>query len=588
MRGPLRETIEAGVVLKLGDNVTTDDIIPGGSAILKYISNIPEFAKYTFCYTDPDFVRRARELGHSVIVGGENYGQGSSREHAAMLPMYLGTEAVLAKSYARIHKENLINYGILPLLFEDAADYEKLEQDDALVIERTREGVRGGRFLVRVPAEGLAIPARLEASDGVQEVCREGDTVTVEPGVAVSVNGHRFPVAPCPENLLRIVEHGGLIEDTKRRLAESFAPSLHRPLPLSERKRGAHTMAERLLMANAGVADCRPGDILTTRPDFFMIRDVYTPYVLDTLHRMGATALADPDRVAVMYDHCMPTAVAKNDSVHYRAGLALGEEYGIHKHHIGEGICHTIMHEARYARPGQIATATDSHTTTYGGAGCFCTGIGTAEMCAALITGELWFKVPEAIKVVLNGHLPDGVLSKDAILKLLGEIRADGGQYKSLEFVGPAVRDMSMAARFTIANMALEAGTKCGLFECDETTAAYYEMPLEEIDWVKAGPDDRYEKVLTYDLSALEPQIACPRGVDDVHPISEVLGTPVDEVYLGSCTNGDLEDLAIAARYLKGSMWRRSCASSSRPPPTGSTRRPSGWAISAPLSRPAR
>lgn len=210
------------------------------------------------------------------------------------------------------------------------------------------------------------------------------------------------------------------------------------------------------------------------------------------------------------------------------------------------------MHEARYARPGQIATATDSHTTTYGGAGCFCTGIGTAEMCAALITGELWFKVPEAIKVVLNGHLPDGVLSKDAILKLLGEIRADGGQYKSLEFVGPAVRDMSMAARFTIANMALEAGAKCGLFECDETTAAYYEMPLEEIDWVKAGPDDRYEKVLTYDLSALEPQIACPRGVDDVHPISEVLGTPVDEVYLGSCTNGDLEDLAIAARYLKG------------------------------------
>ena len=142
------------------------------------------------------------------------------------------------------------------------------------------------------------------------------------------------------------------------------------------------------------------------------------------------------------------------------------------------------MHEAKYAKPGEIATATDSHTTTYGGAGNFCSGIGTAEMAAALITGELWFKVPEAIKIVLNGHLRDGVMSKDVILRILGDIKADGGQYKSLEFTGPAAHEMSMEQRFTVANMALEAGAKCGLFEADEKTAEYYGMPLEDIDWV--------------------------------------------------------------------------------------------------------
>ena len=174
MRGPVRETIDAGIVLKLGDNITTDDIIPAGASILKYISNIPEFAKYTFCYTDPDFVDRARRMGHSVIVGGENYGQGSSREHAAMLPMCLGVEVVIAKSYARIHKENLFNYGILPLIFEDPADYEKLQQGDRQVLENVPEGIRAGRLTVTVPERGLTLTAVLEASDYDKNLLLEG------------------------------------------------------------------------------------------------------------------------------------------------------------------------------------------------------------------------------------------------------------------------------------------------------------------------------------------------------------------------------------------------------------------------------
>lgn len=174
MRGPARGTIDAGVVLKLGDNVTTDDIIPGGSAILKYISNIPEFAKYIFCYTDPDFVRRAKELGHSIIVGGSNYGQGSSREHAAMLPMYLGVEAVLAKSFARIHKENLINYGLLPLQFEREDDYDQIQQGDQIMLDNVRESIQSGCFTVRVPARNISFPAVLRVSEQDKVLLLEG------------------------------------------------------------------------------------------------------------------------------------------------------------------------------------------------------------------------------------------------------------------------------------------------------------------------------------------------------------------------------------------------------------------------------
>ena len=245
-----------------------------------------------------------------------------------------------------------------------------------------------------------------------------------------------------------------------------------------------YTLVEKILMKNAGVDHVSVGDIVITRPDMFMVHDIYTCYLVDALKNMETEELDDPSKVTIIFDHCMPTAVAKNDSAHYDAGIYLTEKYGLDrsKIHIGEGICHSIMHEKRYAKPGQIATATDSHTTTYGGAGCFCTGIGTTEMAAALTTGELWFKVPEAIKIVLKGHLKPGVTSKDVILKILGDIRSDGGQYKSLEFVGPAIKDLCMDARFTVSNMALEAGAKCALFPADERTAEYYDMDYSEIE----------------------------------------------------------------------------------------------------------
>lgn len=176
-RGPLADSLKATVVIKLGDNITTDDIIPAGSNILKYIANTPKFAEYTFCYTDPTFVERTRRLKSSVIVGGENYGQGSSREHAALLPMILGVEAVIAKSYARIHKENLFNYGILPLVFKNKEDYERISRDDVLAINDMYAQVDKGEVKVKVINKNIEIDAVLVASDYDKRVLKEGGAV---------------------------------------------------------------------------------------------------------------------------------------------------------------------------------------------------------------------------------------------------------------------------------------------------------------------------------------------------------------------------------------------------------------------------
>ncbi|MFR4121301.1 MAG: aconitase/3-isopropylmalate dehydratase large subunit family protein [Clostridium sp.] len=491
----------SGKIWKFGNDIDTDTIIPGKRGT---IPDRNEMKKYAFELLKPEFGSTVQP--GDILVAGTNFGCGSSREQAATVLSYNGVRCIIAKSFARIFFRNAFNSGILLL-----------------------------------------------TCDQIQDVCEGGDIVTVDVDAqTVSVNGKTFKVGAVPENLYNIVANGGLIEDTKKRLAAGNVKMDIKPLSMEQCRKKGYTMVEKILKKNAGKEHVAPGDIVITKPDMFMIHDIYTTYLLETMKDIGADKIDDPDKVTIVWDHCMPTAVAKNDYDHYEAGLELAKTYGIKKLHIGEGICHTIMHEAKYAKPGEIATATDSHTTTYGGAGNFCSGIGTAEMAAALITGELWFKVPEAIKIVLNGHLRDGVMSKDVILRILGDFKADGGQYKSLEFTGPAAHEMSMEQRFTVANMALEAGAKCGLFEADEKTAEYYGMPLEDIDWVCVDDEAKYEKVLTYDVSELEPQLSCPQGVDNVHPISEVKGTKMDEVYLGSCTNGSIEDMEAAAKILKG------------------------------------
>lgn len=312
-----------------------------------------------------------------------------------------------------------------------------------------------------------------------------------------------------------------------------------------------HTLIEKIIMRGNNGAEVCPGQIVTVNVDRVMIHDIFIPFVVDKFKEMGFTKVWDPDKVVLIYDHLVPTS-AVEDVRHFKIGDAFVKEQGLTHFHRADGICHQLMPEMGYARPGQIVFGTDSHTTTYGCVGCFSSGIGYTEMAAILGTGEMWCRVPETIRIVIDGELPKGVYAKDVILTVIGDLRADGATYKALEFAGSCVDNMSISSRMTMSNMSIECGAKCALFATDEKTAAYTGQSFEEIAWVRPDEDAVYERVIHYNAADFVPVVACPSQVDNIHPVSEKAGTKVDQVFLGSCTNGRLEDLAVAAEILKG------------------------------------
>lgn len=312
-----------------------------------------------------------------------------------------------------------------------------------------------------------------------------------------------------------------------------------------------HTLMEKIVMRNTGEPSVAPGEIRTVKVDRVMIHDIFIPFVVDKFREMGFTKVWDQDKVVLIYDHLVPTS-AVEDVRHFKIGDAFVKEQGLTHFHRADGICHQLMPEMGYAKPGNIVFGTDSHTTTYGCVGCFSSGIGYTEMAAVLGTGEMWIRVPETIKVVIDGKLPEGVCAKDIILRLIGDLRADGATYKVLEFSGSTVDEMSISSRMTIANMAIEAGAKAALFAPDEKTCAYSGVKMEDIDWLYADEDARYCRVMEYQAKDLKPVLACPSQVDNIHDVQELAGTKLDQVFIGSCTNGRLEDLAAAAKILEG------------------------------------
>ena len=311
------------------------------------------------------------------------------------------------------------------------------------------------------------------------------------------------------------------------------------------------TVIEKIIRNNVGHA-VKPGDIVTVNVDRVMIHDIFIPFVAEKFEEMGFQKLWDPDKVVLIYDHLVP-ASQLDDTRHFHEGDAFAEKYGMKNVHRSDGICHQLMTEAGYVKPGNIVFGTDSHTTTYGCVGAFSSGIGYTEMASILGTGTMWIKVPETIKVVIDGELPNNVMSKDVILRLIGDLGADGATYRALEFTGSAVKNMSVASRMTIANMAIEAGAKCALFTPDEKTAEYCEIELNEFQKSLVGDEDaKYLKTVTYRAEDLVPVMACPSQVDKIRDVSTLEGTEIDQVFIGSCTNGRLEDLAAAAEVLKG------------------------------------
>ncbi len=311
------------------------------------------------------------------------------------------------------------------------------------------------------------------------------------------------------------------------------------------------TMIEKIISNNVG-KEAKAGDIVTVSVDRVMIHDIFIPFVAEKFEEMGFTELWDPDKVVLIYDHLIPASQV-DDTRHFNAGNAFAQKYGMKHVHRSDGICHQLMTEAGYVKPGNIVFGTDSHTTTYGCVGAFSSGIGYTEMASILGTGTMWVKVPETIKVSIHGRLPENVMSKDIILKLIGDLGADGATYQALEFCGDTVEQMSVASRMTMANMAIEAGAKCALFMPDEKTAEYCEMTLTDKERsLRADEDAAYVRKITYQAEELVPVLACPSQVDNIKPVKELAKTEIDQVFIGSCTNGRLEDLMAAAEVLKG------------------------------------
>ena len=247
----------------------------------------------------------------------------------------------------------------------------------------------------------------------------------------------------------------------------------------------------------------------------------------------------------------MPTS-AVEDVRHFKIGDAFVKEQGLTHFHRADGICHQLMPEMGYAKPGNIVFGTDSHTTTYGSVGCFSSGIGYTEMAAILGTGEMWIRVPQTIHIVIDGELPKGVYAKDMILRIIGDLRADGATYKALEFSGSTVDQLSVASRMTMSNMGIEAGAKAALFAPDEKTCAFSGVKMEDVAWLKADADASYCQVLKYRAEDFKPVLACPSKVDNIQNVADWTGTKIDQVFIGSCTNGRLEDLEVAAKTLEG------------------------------------
>lgn len=313
------------------------------------------------------------------------------------------------------------------------------------------------------------------------------------------------------------------------------------------------TFAERIL-SNASGQDARAGDIVIVRPDFCMSHE-NASFISKTFQKIGIEKVCDPDRIVIIFDHTVPPSTAEY-ALSQKITRQFIKEQGItHFYDMNScgGICHQIMCQEGYAVPGAVIVGTDSHTCTHGAFGAFATGIGRSEMAAVWATGEIWLSVPETIRITVDGTFPRGVYAKDLILRIIGDLGADGANYKAVEFHGPAIAAMSMAERMTLCNMAIEYGAKSSACPPDEKTweAIRGREKLTGREAVWADGDAVYCRDITYHLEDLAPCVAKPHTVDNYAPVSEVAGTPIDQAFIGTCTNARLEDLRISAAILR-------------------------------------
>lgn len=311
------------------------------------------------------------------------------------------------------------------------------------------------------------------------------------------------------------------------------------------------TMSEKILGQKAG-REVSAGEIVVTEVDYVFAHDASGPLTLDQLKTLNISKPAHPDRTILILDHAVPSpnSTISNNQARLRKWA---KETGSRFSEAGEGICHQVMAE-NYASPGQVVLGTDSHTVTAGALGAFATGMGATDIAVAIGLGKTWLRVPESIKIEVEGALQPGVYAKDVILTAIGKLGVEGANYKALEFVGETISKMRIDERLTLSNMAVEAGAKVGLISSDSTTKKYLESRGRGKNFQQIAPDKNaeYESEMTVEAEKVEPTVAFPDNVDNVKPVSEAAGLEMQQVFIGSCTNGRLQDLQIAAKILKG------------------------------------
>lgn len=321
--------------------------------------------------------------------------------------------------------------------------------------------------------------------------------------------------------------------------------------PPAEQGAGTQTMAQKLLASRAGRAQTQVGEIVNVEPDLAMSHD-NAGLVIKQFRQIGQAQVWKPDRIVIPLDHRAPAESEKTATAHKSIREFVKEQKIKNFYDIREGICHQVVTEKAHILPGELAVGTDSHTTSYGCLGALSTGIGATEMAAVWATGKIWLKVPESIKIVIRGQMPKGVYAKDVILYIIGELTVEGASYKSVEYYGEAVARMTISERFTLCNLSMEMGAKFAVVPFDKITKRHLSgTASRKYEPVFSDRNALFEKEYEFDVSRLEPQVACPHNVDNVKPVSEVKGIRIDQVVLGSCTNGRLDDLEVAAKILK-------------------------------------
>jgi 3-isopropylmalate/(R)-2-methylmalate dehydratase large subunit len=312
------------------------------------------------------------------------------------------------------------------------------------------------------------------------------------------------------------------------------------------------TLTQKILARGAGKKSVSVSEIVDVTPDVVLSHD-NTAAIVSTFRKIGVDRVDRPDRHVIVLDHCVPAASEKYAQNHKDVREFVAAQGIRNFYDVNHGVCHQVLPEHGHALPGQLIVGSDSHTTTYGALGAFAAGIGRSETAVIMATGRIWLRVPETMRVTVTGQLPPGVFAKDFILRLIGDLGADGGLYQAVEFAGPAIANMEVDDRMTLCNMTAEMGAKNGYVAADDQTEAWLrKRGVSNVERIASDPDAEIARTLTYDVSELVPQVAAPHTVDNVHPVTEHAGTKIHQALLGTCTNGRLRDLHQAADIVRG------------------------------------